>query len=468
MSVRVLAALLAAALGLSTAGCEQETASDQAPADQPSILVIVWDTVRADHLGLYGHERQTTPFLDQWAAEARVYEDCISAGNSTLPAHASMFTGRLPSEHGMNHERARLSTGYDTLAELLQAAGYRTYLYSENPYVSHRYQLAQGFQVVEHPWDPQYQELALSITRSKLNPADESTELVQKLRQGRLNEWSIKAAGELVQRGLASWLAGSDQSRPFFAFLNYMEAHRPLIPHSKYRARFMTPQQVQASYKVDRTWTRYWSYTFGLAEYSPEEIELTRLTYDAAIFELDTLLHELLTTLKSTGALDNTVVILTADHGEHLGEHHMFDHQFSVYQELLHVPLIVHYPKRFAPGRDGSPVSNFDLFPTLLELAGVAAPAPDHALSLFRPQAERRRLGECPGPLMDALTRVKDADPQFDTAPWSRALRAFYHAPHKLIAGSDGRGELYDLQQDPTELHDLLAARARVGAAADI
>ena len=134
-----------------TSGCNRAAPAKSAAADRPNFLIIVWDTVRADHLGLYGHTRQTTPFLDQWSAGARVYEDCISPGNSTIPSHASIFTGRLPSEHGMTHENARLSTDYDTLAELLQAAGYRTYLYSENPYVSREYQLVQGFEVVEHP-----------------------------------------------------------------------------------------------------------------------------------------------------------------------------------------------------------------------------------------------------------------------------------------------------------------------------
>ena len=261
------------------------------------------------------------------------------------------------------------------------------------------------------PWDEKYRKAALAITREKLNPGDQSSELVDKLRQGRLNDWSIKAAGELVQHGLESWLTSSDKSKPYFAFLNYMEAHRPLIPHARYRARFMSPAQLQASYQVDRTWTRYWSYTFGLAEYSPEEIELTRLTYDAAIFELDTLLRNLMTALEAAGALDNTVVVLTADHGEHLGEHHMFDHQFSVYQELLYVPLVVHYPPRFRPGRDDGRVSTYDLFPTLLDLAGVDAPASTHAVNLLHPQADRQRLGECPGPLADALIRVQRAPP---------------------------------------------------------
>ena len=115
------------------------------------------------------------------------------------------------------------------------------------------------------------------------------------------------------------------------------------------------PADVDRSYRVDRSWTRMWEYTFGLREYSDDEIRLTRATYDATLLELDELLRDLLEALRETGHLDDTVVILTSDHGEQLGEHHMLDHQYSVYQTLLRVPLIVRAPGRLAAGPGAAP-----------------------------------------------------------------------------------------------------------------
>lgn len=120
---------------------------------RPNILLIVWDTVRADRLGIYGNPRQTTPMLDEWAQRARVF-DCTSASNWTAPSHASMFTGLYPSEHGVTNQRATLSPRESTLAELLSGSGYETYLFSANPIVSSGTGLARGFMHEAQPPAP--------------------------------------------------------------------------------------------------------------------------------------------------------------------------------------------------------------------------------------------------------------------------------------------------------------------------
>ena len=208
--------------------------------------------------------------------------------------------------------------------------------------------------------------------------------------------------------------------RPWFAFLNYMEAHRPLIPPREYRARIMDASAVDRSYAIDRSWLATWEYTFGLRDLDDDELELTRGTYDDGLLELDGHLERLLGDLETAGRLENAVVVLTSDHGEHLGEQHMLDHQYSLYQPLLRVPLIVHCPSRFEAGREAAPVMNFDLFPTLLELDLAAAQHPD-----------------------------------WDPSPWQRRLRALVSGDMKLIWGSDGRHELFRLSDDPLESRDL-------------
>jgi arylsulfatase A-like enzyme len=463
---RAPAAAAAALLGvLLLPGCGRREAGP-ASASGPNVLWVVWDTARADRMSLYGHDRPTTPKLDAWAAGARVYDDVLSTAGYTLPSHASMFTGLLPSEHCTHNDHPRLESRYVTLAELLRGAGYRTFLFSANPQISEdpKRNFTQGFEVAEHPWSPRWSQRALELVRAKLAPEDRSSELAQRLdgaarRQIEPSAWHIKAAGELAQEALLDWLEGVGSDQPWFAFINYMEAHRPLIPPRRYRELFMDPDAVERSYRVDRSWLPMWEYTFRLREYSKDELELTRATYDAALRELDDLFASLLAALDDAGRLDDTVVLLTADHGEHLGEQHMLDHQYSIFQPLLRVPLVLYAPGRVEPGRDARQAVNFDVFPTLLELTGVAPPAglESRARSLLGEDGERLRFAEEPAVSRIGINVVKQAHPGWDASPFQRRLRALVAGGHKLLWGSDGRSALYDLESDPLETHDLAA-----------
>lgn len=459
---RASGAALAALLVLLLPGCGGERRPP--PPEGPNVLWVVWDTVRADHMSLYGHGRPTTPRLDAWAAGARVFDDALSTAGYTLPSHASMFTGLLPSEHCTNNDHQRLEDRFVTLAELLHSAGYRTFLFSANPQISEgpRRNFAQGFEVAEHPWSPRWRDRALALVRAKLAPEDHSSELRERLDargDSQASAWTIKAAGELAQEALLGWLDSIGPERPWFAFVNYMEAHRPLIPPRRYRELFMTPEQVERSYQVDRSWLAMWEYTFGLREYSAEDLELTRATYDAAVRQLDDLFGDLLAGLDAAGYLENTVVVLTADHGEHLGEQHMLDHQYSIFQPLLRVPLVIYAPGRVEPGRDARPASNFDLFPTLLELTGVAPPPGLHsrARSLLGPVSERLRFAEEPAVFKVGIASVKREHPGWDPWRFQRRLRALVADHLKLLWASDDSAALYDLADDPLESRDLAA-----------
>ena len=466
------AALLTGCGGGSNSASTNATRPSQRPvAKGPNILWIVWDTVRRDHLGLYGHDRPTTPFLDEWVKDARVYTNCVSAGSSTVPSHGAMFTGLLPSEHGASNKHPQLDERFDTLAELLYVGGYDTYLFAANPHLTSTTKFAQGFETAEHPWSDKYKQAAMKILRDKIDPRDESNEIARKVNRGAaaddMSEWNIKAAGPLAQQGVEDWLASRNSQRPYFVFLNYMEAHRHLMPSPEFRDRFLTPEEVERNFKVDRTWKQTWGYVFGQAEYTDDELELTRKTYDACIAELDDLLRQLLTSLQQRGELENTIVIVTSDHGEHLGEHHLLDHQFSLYNELLYVPLIVYYPPAFAAGRDDAPVMNFDLFPTLLDLAGVAPPAGlnAQAIDLRETPPQRDRLAEFPnwteGPI-ESTVRNYPAFTEHDAAAWEVRMRAFYEGTRKFICSSNGKRELYDVAADPREQRNLLIDNAEL------
>ncbi|MCP3964239.1 MAG: sulfatase-like hydrolase/transferase [bacterium] len=197
----------APALALALLVLSYAPAAETAP-DPPNILWVVWDTVRADRLSLMGHTRATTPRLDAWAKGARVFENCLSTASSTLPSHASMFTGLLPSEHGANNHHRFLLDRFQTVAELLADRGYRTYLFAANPHVTRDTNLTQGFEAEEHPWSPGYEERALDILRRKVSPRDRSSELPRRLGSGDLGPWQVKATGALARQGLEAWPDG--------------------------------------------------------------------------------------------------------------------------------------------------------------------------------------------------------------------------------------------------------------------
>jgi arylsulfatase A-like enzyme len=430
--------------------------------DRPNVLFIVWDTTRADRMSLYGYEKPTTPFLDSWAAEeALVFENCASTANATIPSHGAIFTGLFPSEHGANTRFNLLDDRFETLAEIFRDGGYETYLFSANPHISSDENFTQGFDRAEHPWDKKYTTKTDDILRRKTDPRELERRLPKTVHPKEKIHLRFKATGELAEKGLSDWLETRDGKGPFFAYLNYMEAHQPYIPAEEARNLFMTPDQVERFLAIDYSPRTLWEHTFGLKGYKPEEIELTGLAYDACISELDDLFRILIAALEKSGNLDNTIVVLTSDHGEQIGEHHMLGHQYSLYEELLRVPLVLRVPGRVAPGRNEDPVVNFDLFPTLLGLAGfVEAHIPERrTVSLLKPQKDRMRVAECPADFDWPIKMIGKFHNNWNPAPYRCRLTALRRQELKLIITSDGRSELYDLADDPAETKDLATER---------
>ena len=450
---------LALALFISQDSVTQAGTAKATPK-RPNVLWIVWDTVRADRTSLYGHSVATTPKLEEWAKGARVFDNVVSTAGTTTPSHAGMFTGLLPTQHGTHNAQPWLEDGHVTLAERLKQAGYSTYLWAANPHIAKEQNFQQGFDHEAHPWDPKHREQAIEIVRAKME-GDRTSEISNQRRSKKFGRWAIKAAGELAELDLLQWLDGREPGTPYFAFVNYMEAHRPFIPTREARQRVMPPEMVDQSYRVDRSWIPMWTYTFGLSEYSEAELELMARTYDATLGELDDLFAHLLESLEARGQLENTAIILTADHGEHLGEQHMLDHQYSLYAPVINVPLVIRYPARIEPGRDARPVMNFDVFPTVLDLAALEPTAGlvTHSRTLLDPAAKRVRVAEYPAVFKKPLPEVFGQHPSWDPAPFARRLRAFHEGAYKLIWGEDGRHELYDVVSDPLEERNLVGQR---------
>jgi arylsulfatase A-like enzyme len=341
---------------------------------RPNIVLITLDTVRADHLSVYGYSRETSPFLKRWVANgATLYMRSVATSNWTLPTHASIFTGRSPMVHGGRWSRERpfpvaISERTPMLTELLAQAGYRTAGFAANSgNLTKRFGFDRGFS--EYDASPLTNLLARGQREYLLRERVRRTiaTLVEPTR-----EWALFASADTIERKACVFLrSAAGRSQPFFLFLNFMDAHSPYVPPLKFTTRFpgKKPGYRWGSFRPtldDRG-------RVGSPLSQEETLHLTS-QYDGAIAYLDDRLRYLVELLQALGVYDNSLIIITADHGEGFGEHGYWGHGRSLYQELLHVPLVVKYPHEREGGTVDSLVSSLDLLPTVLDVIGEPAP----------------------------------------------------------------------------------------------
>ncbi len=447
---------------------------------RPNVILVVLDTQRVDRLGCYGYGLPTTPRLDAFAADARVFENCISPSVWTLPAHASMFTGLFPSEHGATENHRWLNDGFTTMAETLGLAGYETIAFTNNAWISGFSNTGQGFGRIVIPkllHEVRGNSLYAFVDKA-LYP---SAHVGKWLGALTAQDEGAKFTNQLVAR----WLVERDPKRPFFLFVNYMEPHKPYRPHLPHRAVFLKPDDVGMSYRY--TWPAHRKIEFSLLRrdcYTPAELELLSNTYNGETRLLDDYVGELLEILARRVPLDDSLVIITADHGENLGDHHMLGHSWCVYDTLAHVPLIVRYPRRLERGRSQELVQLTDLLPTVMD-AVCGSPTRTGSTfgrSLLPPPNGKARAPTTttrstnspvpgltgrlavvelwvPGAGLDVAQRV---DTRFDMTPWVGVFRAVRQGPWKYIRGPAGREELYHVGKDPGETRNLIATQRAV------
>lgn len=418
----------------------------------PNVLLLVWDTVRADRIGCYGADADTTPWLDRFAADARVYERAYSPAVWTLPSHASLFTGLSVSAHGTTAAHKWLDDAHETLAERLAAAGYATYAFSANTFVSEETNLTAGFETVEYAFHGRWEAEAVEATRAKLVQRDRSTVLSpsRPMRERERGRGAFyKDSGPVAKRAFLEWLDGARGDRPFFAYLNYMECHTPRVPSMESRlGAIADSDRIERGFATDQTPARLAAHMFGRELYSEAELQAIRGVYDASLRDLDRATGELVDELGRRGLLEDTLVILTSDHGENLGDHGLFGHRYCVYDTLARVPLVVRYPGRERAGREPRPVSTLDVVPTVLAFAGIdeaaAGPSADSAVVTELRVAMPRSLAGTPLPASE-------------WPRWQRPITALVLGDWKLLEYADGERRLFDLARDPGELRDLSA-----------
>ena len=418
-----------------------EVESNASHRERPNVLLVVLDTTRRDRLGLYGYDRETTPALDALAADGIIYERAISAGSWTLPSHASIFTGLYPRDHGTTVEHWRLLPEFDTLAEQLRRDGFETVGVCSNPWVSANTGLQQGFDRFEEVW-----------------------------RDRKEDNRDLHGAALVTER-LLGWLdQRTAAERPFFAFVNYLEPHSPYQPPEPYRSRFLPEDADRAVVADVMDWEtpREFGYILGLPGYeiSAEASRILSALYDAEVAYQDLRFGQLIEGLRERGVLDDTIIVVVADHGEQLGEHGMLDHKMSLYAENVHVPLIVRYPKALPRGvRIEAQVQSNDIYATILDLVESDQPRAEGLQSL--PFADGEGVGR-PYAFVDMapptafMTMMIKEWPNSDIVRFDRTIRSVRGPRFELFWGSDGERRLYDLESDPSESTDVKAEHAAI------
>jgi arylsulfatase A-like enzyme len=383
------------------------------------VVVILVDTLRADRLGAYGNPRGLTPFVDSLAARGFVFERAFAQSSWTNPSVASLFTSRFQSQHGIVTFSSVLAPA-STLAESLRNRGYATGGFVANGLVGPEKGFDQGFERYLALW-PEFQP----------PPAP-----AKKRRAEAIDELALKWLDELQKA----------PARPVFLYLHYVEPHPPYSPPDPVLDRVLAgkPRPDLAAISMHMTF----------AIFDPpndDERRELELVYDAEVASMDESLQRLFAELDKRGFLQRSIIVFTSDHGEEFADHESFGHGRSLYNEVIHVPLILVVPGRTTGRRITDVVSLVDVAPTILDLTGTFRPPPFEGRSLRSLLADEgwswKRLWRRPEPAA-AFSELLRAEGERRHRPHETAVVL---GQRKLIVGPEGESELYDLEADPAE-----------------
>jgi arylsulfatase A-like enzyme len=416
-----LAILAVAALSLSAcAGRQPEPKSG--PAAPQNVLLIVVDSLRADHLGAYGYARPTSPRFDRLAREGALFERAITQGAWTRPSIASLFTSLYAHVHGATRMGTALSDDAITIAEVLRSNGFATMAVQTNPTVTAAQNFTQGF------------------------------------------ETYVERIGGSAPRVLSRFHEWLDHERPrrFFGYLHFMDVHLPYDAPEPHRHRFVGP--YSGVLKADEIHSRS-DVLPRLSRLSDEDRRHVAELYDASINYFDEYLGRLTDDLERRALLDETLILIVADHGEELFDHGWFEHGHSVHRELVRVPFLIRHPRLVPRGvRIGQLVRLIDVFPTIVGMLGLDPPADLMGRDLRPAIADPSADWGLPG-LTDA-TLYGPAQIAIERGPYKLMRVAASHSRRDatfmavMTAGKTLTGEgavaFYDLASDPDERRSMM------------
>lgn len=382
--------------------------------DKPDVLLVIWDTTRADHLTPYGYKRDTTPFLQEIAKRGVVFEQTYAVAPWTMPSVASLFTGLFTHNHkvdyGAEDWSMTLPDSALTLAELMKSNGYQTHFYTRHAFHRENEGYTQGFDTFEAVYPGTF------VART---------------------EAALDAAGD----------------KPVFVVLYHLDPHSPYQPPEGFRD-WATPGMElniigcgkERDASGDTPGSIPWCKVHdGEITLSTEQFAHLQGLYDGELKHNDVWLGDLWKMLAKRGIADDTALFFTSDHGEGFNDHPRAKvWHLHGYDSNLHVPMIAYYPKRLSPGRVSTPVRTVDLYPTIADIAGLTMPLPVNGESLV------------------PLTKAKGAArPLVGTSHYDGAPMFYRDAEYKLMFSRRGPAwtELYDLKADPGEKNNLAPTR---------
>jgi arylsulfatase A-like enzyme len=376
---------------------------EQRLSSHPNVVIISIDTLRADHVGCYGYHRDTTPHLDRLASEGVLFEEAHSPASWTLPAHVSLFCSLYPSTHSIHEKGGRIASDYTQLGEWFLRRGYRTGAFVDGGGLSHVYGYARGFDV--------YQDRTIGIAR-------------------------------ILPHALEWWTA-QPSGYPRLMFIHFYDVHDPYGNAEEYRKLFhpqpdyhRLPDFFSATLEFRESVER------GDQILIDEDIAHLLALYDGDLFYSDEKLGGFFDTLRGRGEWDSTLVVVLSDHGEEFLEHGSLFHGHTVYQELLHVPLVVKFPKgEWAGTRVKELASLIDILPTLADWMGEEPASEWQGQSLI--------------PLISGGDEQREAIYGEREGEFKKIAPDFHLIVYPEPASSDKRPELYDARFDPAEQFDL-------------
>jgi len=408
--------------------------------DRLNVLLIVLDGARPDHFSCAGYERDTTPFLDRVASEGVRFEHAISTSPSSVAAHASLLTGLFASTHGAMEESPVLGPQHRLLPELLREAGYRTAAFCTNPWISPETGFRRGFDSFHT------QGSARRFTGRATHYARKASDRVL----GRADSGARR-----TNRALAEWLNAGDA--PFFAFVHYAETRPPFRPPAPFDRRF-APRRYSANH-IKAVSQDAAAYTAGAETASAEDVEILNALYDGELRYADMRLRELADDLVRRGLWDDTLLVVTADHGQNLGEHGLMNHALGLFDTALRVPLLVRCPSRVPAGFVVDELAqSTDVLPTILQLLGLPL---DGVRVQGRALLADGRVTKGPGfAISEAfrpnLSPLYGRFPDFDGRAYDVRRKAIRTRREKFVWHSDEANEFYDLGRDSSERHNSI------------
>src|SRR5262249_8442687 len=402
----------------------------------PNIIILLLDTARAQNFSGYGYTHSTSPHIDAIAAEGVVYEQAIAPGSWSLPSQVGLLTGMFPSKHGAHELHLSYAHHSPMLPEVLQEAGYHTLGISSNSWMSDEFGVTHGFECYLKLWQYRHTAPAASVATT----SGMGTWIDQKVQRWYWRHiFPRRNRAQHVNRYIRTLLAQTPE--PFFVYAIYWDMHLPYAAQDEHTTRWLPPGvSLRQARRVNRDSLQYLA---GQTPMSEEDFTVLRAFYDGALASLDAEIGAFVAWLRQRGVLDRTMLIITSDHGENIGDHGLMSHAYSLHDTLIHVPLIVRYPDLFPAGqRVTHQVQLTDLFPTMLDVLGLDLPSVRQELqgvSLLASPAdaptERLAYAEllAPHPSMASLNRRTGAPEGTPHPAFDRALRCLRTHTTKMI-----------------------------------